>query len=143
MSGLDLAFGAVLGSFTDEIVERFDILGFDPRGVGFNADWVEIFADAGYDFAGVVGGGSGPEFACGETGEQLALLNSIEGEPDTPEEIAAGEAAANLCIESMGPVGALLHTAYVARDMDEIRKALGVEQISYYAGRLQSLILPP
>ena len=51
---------------------------------------------------------------------------------DTPEEIAAGEAAANLCIQSMGPVGGLLHSEYVARDMDEIRKALGTEQISYY-----------
>ena len=50
---------------------------------------------------------------------------------DTPEEIAAGEAAANLCIQSMGPVGGLLHSEYVVRDMDEIRKALGAEQISY------------
>ena len=32
----------------------------------------------------------------------------------------------------MGPVGALLGTEYVARDMDEIRKALGADQISYY-----------
>ena len=31
----------------------------------------------------------------------------------------------------MGPVGALLHSEYVARDMDEIRQALGAEQISY------------
>ncbi len=45
--------------------------------------------------------------------------------------MAAGEAAAKLCIESMGPVGALLGSEYVARDMDEIRKALGAEQISY------------
>ena len=32
----------------------------------------------------------------------------------------------------MGPVGGLLHSEYVARDMDEIRKALGAEQISYF-----------
>ena len=82
----------------------------------------------------LVGGGSGPEFACGGLGEQLALLNAIEGPVDSPEETAAGEAAANLCIETMGPVGGLLHTEYVANDMDEIRKALGAEQISYYGG---------
>ena len=122
-------------------MERFDIVEFDPRGVGLSAGWVAIFADAGIDLPGAVGGGSGPEFACGEPGKRLALLNSIEGDLiDTPEEIAIGEAAANLCLESMGPVGALLHTAYVARDMDEIRKALGAEQISYYGGSYGSVV---
>ena len=95
--------------FGHEILERFDIIGFDPRGVG----------------------SSEPEFACGAPGEQIALLATVQGRIDTPEEIAAGEAAANLCIESMGSVGGLLHSEYVARDMDEIRKALGVEQVSY------------
>ena len=96
-------------AFEIDLLDRFDIIGFDPRGVGE----------------------SEPEFLCGGPGGQLDLLNSIEGEIDSPEEIATGEAAANLCIESMGPAGGLLHSEYVARDMDEIRKALGGEQISY------------
>ncbi|MCY3544984.1 MAG: alpha/beta fold hydrolase [Chloroflexi bacterium] len=96
--------------FADELVSRFDIVGFDPRGVGV----------------------SEPEFACGAPGERLALLGTIDGDIDTQDETAAGEAAANLCIESMGAVGGLLHSEYVARDMDEIRKALGAEQISYF-----------
>ena len=107
-SGLKLARNSVR-VFDDELLSRFDIVGFDPRGVGV----------------------SDPEFACGAPGERLALLGTIYGDIDTPEEITTGEAAANLCIESMGPVGALLHSEYVARDMDEIRKALGAEQISY------------
>ena len=107
-SGLELVQDAEF-DFADEILRRFDIVGFDPRGVG----------------------DSQPEFACGAPGERLALLGTIDGDIDMPEEIAAGEAAANLCIESMGHVGALLHSEYVARDMDEIRKALGAEQISY------------
>ena len=97
------------GQFTDEIVAHFDIVGFDPRGVGE----------------------SEPAFACGDPGEQLALLATIDGAIDTPAEIAAGEAAADLCIQSMGPVAGLLHSEYVARDMEEIRKALGADQISY------------
>ena len=109
-SGVDFASGVSRGKFSDEVVERFDIVGFDPRGVK----------------------NSEPDFACGEPGEQNALLESIDGYIDTPEEIAAGEAAANLCIETMGPVGGLLHSEYVANDMDEIRKALGAEQVSYY-----------
>ena len=117
-SGAESAAGAAFGSFTDEIVERFDIVGPDPRGVGW----------------------SQPEFACGEPGEQHDLLASIDLPIDTPEEIAAGEAAANLCIESMGRVGGLLHTEYVARDMDEIRKALGAEQISYYGASYGSAL---
>ena len=109
-SGLDLveAIRSGFPPFATELVERFDIVGFDPRGVG----------------------ASEPKFACGDLGEQLDLRRSIDAPADTPEEIAAGEAAARLCIDSMGSVGGLLHTAYVARDMDEIRKALGAEQIS-------------
>ena len=111
VSGVDFVAGAPLGQFSDEIVERFDIVGFDPRGVG----WSE------------------PEFACGEPGEQLALRTLVSDDEiiDTPEEIAAGEAAANLCIESMGAVGGLLHSLYVAADMEVIREDLGAEQISY------------
>ena len=107
-SGLELVQDSEF-AFADELMARFDIIGFDPRGVG----------------------ASEPEFACGAPGEQLALLNSIDGDIDTPEETATGEAAAKLCIESMGSVGGLLHSEYVARDMDEIRRALGAEQISY------------
>ena len=108
-SGVDFVNYLPLGGFTDEVVAHFDIVGFDPRGVGE----------------------SEPAFACGDPGEQLALLATIDGNTDTPDEIAAGEAAANLCIRSMGPVGGLLHSEYVAKDMDEIRKALGADQISY------------
>ena len=108
VSGLELVQDSDF-VFADELMARFDIVGFDPRGVG----------------------DSEPEFACGAPGERIELLATVDGEIDTPEEIAVGEAAANLCIESMGDVGALLHSEYVARDMDEIRKQLGAEQISY------------
>ena len=107
-SGIAEVEGVQSGDFSGEIVERFDIVGFDTRGIGY----------------------SEPEFACGDPGEQHGLLASIEIPIDTPLEILAGEAAANLCTQSMGPVGGLLHSEYVARDMDEIRKELGADQIS-------------
>ena len=130
-SGVSLPASRGNSVFTDEILERFDIVGFDPRGVELSDKLVAAFDEAGLDLSALVGGGSEPEFACGDHGEQIALLASIDRDVDTPEEIAFGEAAANLCIQSMGPVGGLLHTAYVASDMDEIRKALGAEQVSY------------
>ena len=108
-SGVELVGGAPFGAFPDEIAAHFDIVGFDPRGVGE----------------------SQPAFACGAPGEQLALLAEIDGIADTPDEMSAGESAAALCIESMGRAGGLLHSAYVARDMDEIRRALGADRISY------------
>ncbi len=108
-SGVDFVRDFHAEAFAGEVAERFDIVGFDPRGVG----------------------ASEPDFACGARGEQLELLAGIELPIDTPEEIAAGEAAANLCIQSMGPVGGLLHSEYVARDMDEIRRSLAADEISY------------
>ena len=107
-SGMELVQDSEF-AFAEKLAALFDIIGFDPRRVG----------------------ASEPEFACGAPGERLELLGTIVGDIDTAEETAAGEAAANLCIESMGPVGGLLHSEYVARDMDEMRKALGAERISY------------
>ncbi len=112
-SGVDMVAWALDGpgaAFTAPLLERFDIVGFDPRGVGR----------------------SEPLFVCGEPGAQLALLSQVELPFDAPEEFAAAEAAALLCAESMGAAAGLLHTEYVARDIDEIRKALGAERISYY-----------
>ena len=109
-SGIEVVHEIPFGRFTDEIVAHFDIVGFDPRGVGE----------------------SQPAFACGDPGEQLALLATIDGAIDTPAEIAAGEAAANLCIQSMGLVAGPLHSEYVAKDMDGIRKALDADQIPYF-----------
>ena len=136
-SGVDMATSN--SKFTDEILEHFDIVGFDPRGVELAPGMVAAFKKAGYP-PSVVGWGTETEFACGGPGEQLALLASIDMPIDTPEEISIGEAAANLCIQSMGPVGGLMHTAYVARDMDEIRKALGAEQVSYYGKSYGSVL---
>lgn len=108
-SGVDLVRDALFDAFAEDLISHFDIVGFDPRGVGL----------------------SEPDFACGVPGEQLDLLATIAMPIDTAEETEAGEAAANLCIQSMGQAGGLLHSEYVARDMDEIRKVLGAETISY------------
>ena len=116
--GKSLAEAFSFGGFPQEITDRFDIIGFDPRGVGE----------------------SEPTFACGASGEQLQVLSGVEDLFDTPEEIELGEQAVQLCVDSMGPVAGRIHTDYVVRDMDEIRKAMGEEQISFLGYSYGSLI---
>ena len=105
--------------FTDEVFERFDIIGFDPRGVSQ----------------------SGPNFDCGGVAERQKILGKVEFPYDTAEEKAAGARAVQVCMKNMGSAQAGgLHTGFVARDMDEIRKALGAEQISYYGASYGSTV---
>ncbi|MEM7091573.1 MAG: alpha/beta fold hydrolase [Actinomycetota bacterium] len=106
--GTDLVVAADF-TFQPELLDAFDIIGFDPRGTG----------------------GTAPTFACGVGTEQFRVLLGIEEYPDTPEEIEVGNDAAQLCVESMGPLATRMGTQDVVRDMDEIRKALGADQISY------------
>ncbi len=109
VSGVDLVIAADLIGFPQELLDSFDLVGFDPRGVG----------------------GSEPSFACGEGTEQFDLLSRIDDLPDEPEELALGAQAVQLCVDSMGPVAARLGSPFVAQDIDAIRRALGAEQISY------------
>lgn len=117
-SGTSFAEAFAFGSFPAELTDNFDIVGFDPRGVG----------------------DSGPEFACGESGDQLALLSEVDELIDEPDEIDAVEAAVELCSDSMGSAAGLFGTDFVARDMDEIRKALGERQISFLGFSYGSVI---
>lgn len=116
--GTDLTQSFAFGGYPAEITERFDVVGFDPRGVG----------------------ASEPSFACGDSGDQLEILTAVDDLYDTPEEIAVGEAAVQLCVDSMGALAGRIHTDFVVRDMDEIRKAMGEEQISYLGYSYGSLI---
>ena len=81
-SGRAIVFGTSK-FFTDEIREHFDIVGFDPRGVGFSDELIAQALEAGIDLSAIEPG-SEPEFACGGPGEQLALLASIDVPIDTP-----------------------------------------------------------
>lgn len=94
---------------TEDVSDSFDIVGFDPRGVGASAP-VECADDADFD-----------------------RLISIDGTPDTPAEIAALESASTV-LDCTAPIEGLaerMSTADAARDLDVLRAALGQERLDY------------
>jgi pimeloyl-ACP methyl ester carboxylesterase len=101
----DLAFGA-------ELRRVYDIVGFDPRGVGESTP-VDCVAD--------------PE---------LDTFVASDPDPDTPaEREATARMLAELgqgCVEHSGDLAAHVSTEEVARDLDIIRAVLGDRTLSYF-----------
>jgi pimeloyl-ACP methyl ester carboxylesterase len=91
------------------VLARFDVVAFDPRGVG---------ASNALRCAGDTYNGSTPD-----------------PDPQTPAAVQtlleADRAYADSCARAGGPLLAHLGTADVARDLDELRTALGDERLTY------------
>jgi pimeloyl-ACP methyl ester carboxylesterase len=108
-SGVNFAFRAP-ESFSPALLERFDIVGFDPRGVGLSNP-VKCDAD--------------------RVAAQSALLY-----PKSTSSFAAlreaNRALGENCRDLTGPLVDHMDTASVVRDMDAIRAGLGEQRISYY-----------
>ena len=126
-SGVDYALNAPY-LFDAEILDSYDIVGFDPRGVGQSAP-IRCLTDA-------------------ETDENYAS----DSKPDNPEEFAAliqsSKDFAAACKERNENL-AHFSSAEVARDMDVLRAALGDEKLNYvgksygtYLGTLYAQFFP-
>ncbi|APH02317.1 proteinase [Janibacter indicus] len=109
-SGVDYAAAADF-IVSDQIRRHFDVVGFDPRGVG-RSHPVDCLSDADMD-------------------DYLAK----DPTPDTPEEKSAGERAqkefADGCKDKTGELLGHVSTADAARDMDVLRAALGDGKLTY------------
>ena len=108
--------GTPLAEFADgiygvDLLERFDIIGFDPRGTGGSEPSIDCIDD--YD--PVFGIETGPE----DRAEDMILQ-------------AAAATFAKGCIERSGELLAHVSTVDAATDMDLIRQALGEDEISYF-----------
>ncbi len=94
---------------SDEVAARFDIVGFDPRGVGASTP-----------------------ITCGAT---VDAFRATDLAPDTPEELAAMEAAARAvadeCAATEGARLGHLGTSEVVHDVEVIRRAIGEPQVSF------------
>jgi len=97
--------------FSAAVLENFDVVGFDPRGVG-ESDAVRCFDSAELDeyYATLIDPYS-------NSGWQTLL----------EEQTAYGEA----CLERTGPLLGHVDTASTARDMDVLRALLGEQTLTY------------
>ncbi|GAA4580049.1 alpha/beta hydrolase [Planotetraspora phitsanulokensis] len=115
--------------FTDDLRARFDIVGFDPRGVGESAP-VRCMSS-----------------------QELDSYVGLDGSPDTPGEIAAQEKGsksfADACQAKSGSLLPFVGTANAARDMDVLRGVVGDTGLTYlgksygtYLGALYADLFP-
>lgn len=100
----DLVYGQAL-------LDRFDIIGWDPRGTGFSDPSVDCVDD--FD-------------------RYFGLDSSPDTEAERQDLIDAGTEFGEACEEAHGELLAHLGTADSARDMNAIREALGEDTISYF-----------
>jgi pimeloyl-ACP methyl ester carboxylesterase len=109
-SGVDYALAAD-SVVSSTVRSRFDVVGFDPRGVRRSAP-VSCLTDAALD-----------------------RFNSIDGSPDDPaEEQALQQEWAGLgrgCVDRKPAVTAHVSTVEAVRDLDVLRSALGDRRLSY------------
>ncbi len=112
VSTLEEQFVEIMPIVLDEsVVASFDIVGWDPRGVGLS-DHIDCVDDLD------------------------PYIGALDPTPDTPEEQAIYDTTAQdfvaQCEANSGDLLPYISTQNTARDMDEIRKALGEDQISYF-----------
>ena len=110
-SGVDYA-ATGQSSFGPELLQAFDIVGFDPRGVGRSTP-----------------------LRCADT-KTLDALNSSDPDPDTPAETRYSDGLLRKigqgCLDRSGDLARHMSTEEVAQDLDVLRAALGDRKLSYF-----------
>ncbi|WP_407663937.1 alpha/beta hydrolase [Mycolicibacterium sarraceniae] len=111
-SGVDAAIN-VVASLPPEIRQRFDFVGFDPRGVGSSVPALSCNSDADNDAFR-----ADPQVDYSPAG--VAHIENIEKQ------------SAQRCLDKMGKdFLANIGTVNVARDLDRLRAALGDDKLTY------------
>jgi pimeloyl-ACP methyl ester carboxylesterase len=109
-SGVNLAAGLV-GALSDQLFARFDLIGFDPRGVGLSGP-VQCISD-----------------------KQKDQLAAADPDPRTVAGRAAArqlsQAAVQSCVAKYGRGLAHYNTEETAHDMELIRQAVGDSKLNY------------
>jgi pimeloyl-ACP methyl ester carboxylesterase len=110
-SGVDYARNAT-GYFGAELLQAFDIVGFDPRGVGRSTP-VQCVSD-----------------------HELDRFVAADPDPDTPAEVRRSDRLiaefGDGCVEESGRLAAHVSTVEAAHDIDILRAVLGDQKLSYF-----------
>lgn len=118
-SGVDYALAAEF-IVTKDVLARYDLVGFDPRGVGRSTP-IHCLTDQ-------------------ETDQMIAL----DGTPSTPSQVKtlmdAAKTIADLCKARAGVMLPFIGSANVARDMDLLRAILGDTKLNYLGKSYGTLI---
>ncbi len=97
--------------FSSELLDRFDIIGWDPRGTGKSTPAIDCI-------------------------DQYDEYFGIDSTPETAEEkqaiIDASQKFNDQCVKNSGEILPYISTQATARDMDSIRRSLGEEKITYF-----------
>lgn len=107
-AGQDLV-GSLEDAFPDALLDRFDLVGWDPRGTG---DSTRVTCEPDLE-------------------EYFALDKSPDDEREIAANVAAAKAFAAACRESDGELLPFLSTTQTVEDMDAIRAALGDDALTY------------
>ena len=110
-SGIGFARG-FYNELPEELRRRFDIVGFDPRGVGRSTP-VRCWSTSRYRRA----------FANARARSSRAAL---------PRTLSEGRSFGRACRRASGELLPYVGTEYVARDLDLLRQAVGDERLSYF-----------
>lgn len=120
-----IADDAVADPYSPEVLAQFDVVGVDPRGVGAS-DAVRCLSD-----------------------EERAELAEEDRDPTVPggkpfeELLADADSWAQGCLEHHSPEFlASMSTDNLARDLDQVRAALGEETITYYGASYGTVVGP-
>jgi pimeloyl-ACP methyl ester carboxylesterase len=109
-SGADAAIGRAL-SLPEDVLRRFDLVGFDPRGVALSTPVECVPA------------------------ELKDRLVAAEPRPVSEEQLddtfALAQEVADVCAEEYGDALGTFNTVDTARDMDLLRQSLGDEQLTF------------
>ncbi len=123
-SGLDMpeSVGALLPS---QVRAQFDLIGFDPRGIGRSSP-----------------------LGCGLTDDEQNWQHPY-ADSTFAADVARARAVADKCRTALGDVPAHITTRNTARDLDVVRAALGEQKISYlgysygtYLGAVYAQLFP-
>ena len=98
--------------YDSALLDRFDIVGWDPRGTGISSPAIDCIDD--YD----------PYFA------EIDITPETDAERNTY--VARAQEFAELCVSGNEAILRFVGTNNTARDMDFLRRALGEDTISYF-----------